>query len=198
MTKTELLYEHYKDSNTILRDAQYQRELYMRSLFILEAVNFIFLYKQDFVVKTVNGILKSYNVGIESIADLSQILQIIMWILISYFLVGYFQKNIYIERQYGYINDLENEIAKIGGVRSFNRESSNYSKEYPLFLNLVDIFYKIIIPILFLIVHTIKIISELNDVHNLSWWVCIFKVLVYLWTIMIIIPYLHKMKKSIS
>ncbi len=198
MKNLDLVYDHYKESNNILYSAQHQRELYMRILFILESINFMFLFKSDVVINILHGLLESYKINVSSISDLIQVIQIIMWILISYFLISYFQKNVYIERQYGYMDVLEKEISKISDIKIFNREGSNYTKKYPLFLNLADIFYKFLIPILFFIVHTIKIVNEINNSCNVSCWVCIFKFIIYLWTVILIFSYLIKMKESFS
>lgn len=198
MKDLDLLYDHYKVSNSILHKVQYQREIYMRGLLVLEAINFIFLFKSSIVIDIIHGFLNSYNINIKSITDLVQVVQIVMWILISYFLVSYFQKNVYIERQYDYISSLEQEITKRSKIKYFNRESDNYSKEYPLFLDLVDKFYKIGIPLLFLIAYTIKIVSEVNEGQSGSCWICILKFILYSWTISLILSYWHKILKSVS
>ena len=74
------------------------------------------------------------------------------------------QDTVYVERQYGYLGSLEKRIsALLGQDNFFKREGENYLDNYPAVLNLIDLFYKTFIPILFTGINTIRIIMEWNS-----------------------------------
>jgi hypothetical protein len=87
------------------------------------------------------------------------ILQSFVWVIILYFFIRYIQTNIYIERQYKYIEQLENKIAEQTEIE-FNRESKNYENEYPLVLNMIHIIYTWVFPVMSILIIALKIYFE--------------------------------------
>ena len=64
-------------------------------------------------------------------------------------MIRYVQDMLYVERQYLYLNKLEKEISYLSSTDIFSREGENYQKDYPIVLNLIDLFYKILMPVFF-------------------------------------------------
>lgn len=80
----------------------------------------------------------------------------------------YYQKNIYIERQYGYLSDIE-EVLSAGIHRTLNREGKNYLQNYPLYGDFIDWIYKRGFPLISIMLIVIKIVNEwLSQTYNLS------------------------------
>lgn len=136
-------------------------------LCILEAVSFLLLIKPKTALKIIeSGINKELNVTL-SLGN--TILQTLLWILIVYVMIRYIQDMLYIERQYTYMDKLEYEIStRIGCQNLFSREGENYNKNYPMVLNFIDLFYKMLMPILFLIINTVRIYKECIIVKTLT------------------------------
>jgi len=144
-TGVDILYDHYKVSNSMLQSNLKDREKFFRSLFIFEVLNIIFLYQPlEFAKIIQNSLNLSQNIKIESTSFLVTSLQIVISVAISYLLIRYFQSNIRAERQYSYISKLENELTAKADTDIFCRESAEYSRNYPFVLNIIDIFYKFI------------------------------------------------------
>ena len=45
-------------------------------------------------------------------------------------------------------------------TRIFSREGENYQKDYPMVLNFIDLFYKMLMPILFVLINIVRIHEE--------------------------------------
>ncbi|MDR2408203.1 MAG: hypothetical protein LBE13_08840, partial [Bacteroidales bacterium] len=87
------------------------------------------------------------------------VIQSFVWVIVLYLFMRYIQTNIYIERLYKYIKQLENRIEEQAEV-IFNRESKSYEVKYPLILNIIHIIYVWIFPIMSILIITLKIYFE--------------------------------------
>ena len=111
-------------------------------------------------------VIELFNKGIKSYLEITlpfeiHILQTLLWVLVIYVLIRYIQDVLYIERQYGYLEKLEKEIDCILGKRKiFCREGLAYRDEYPMVLNIITLFYKTMMPLLFTGINTVRIIIE--------------------------------------
>lgn len=88
------------------------------------------------------------------------IIQTLLWLLIVYVMIRYIQDMLYVERQYIYLDGLEKEISNLGSVNIFAREGANYQKDYPVVLNFIDLFYKMLMPIFFALINMVRIYEE--------------------------------------
>lgn len=88
------------------------------------------------------------------------IIQTLLWLLIVYVMIRYIQDMLYVERQYIYLDGLEKEISNLGSVNIFAREGANYQKDYPVVLNFIDLFYKMLMPIFFALINAVRIYKE--------------------------------------
>lgn len=198
-TGVDILYDHYKVSNSMLQSNLKDREKFFRSLFIFEVLNIIFLYQPlEFAKIIQNSLNLSQNIKIESTSFLVTSLQIVISVAISYLLIRYFQSNIRAERQYSYISKLENELTAKADTDIFCRESAEYSRNYPFVLNIIDIFYKFIIPLILLLLHLVKICSFLEVItHNFNI-VSFIELIIDTFLIILVIAYVCLMKRYIS
>lgn len=158
MNKIEILYNHYKESNTLIKKAQEERNKLFKYLCLAILFNLIFLIYPDEIIDILNQFFNNnYSITI-SITYI--IIQSSCWILITYLLIQYLHKNIYVERQYTYLKKLEEEIGNELKTKVFNRESNNYLNNYPLILNVLDFFYKWFLPIAIILINGIKLYYE--------------------------------------
>lgn len=166
MDSLEILYDHYKETCELSREAQNRRNKSFIGLCVLEALSFLVLIRPMDVLELFKSELKSkldvtLNFG-------SNILQSLIWVSITYVMIRYVQDMLYIERQYTYMDTLEKEISNKGSVGVFNREGLHYRENYPMVLNFIDLFYKMLSPVLFLTINTIKIVSEWKQLNSLT------------------------------
>ena len=156
----EIYYDHYKETYALSKKAQERRNKNFVLLCILEVISFLMIWNPSFICGLLNDAVK---LKLENTIQISNsILQTFVWILLAYVLIRYVQDVMYIERQYGYIDKLENEIAGLLEKDIFSREGDGYLKDYPLVLNIVDLFYKMFCPVFFAGINIYHIIQEWN------------------------------------
>ena len=192
MENLDLLYDHYKDSFNLSKKEQEKRNKNFVILCLLEALAFMSLLNSNKAYEVFNNII---NYKIENPIPFSNtVLQTLLWILILYFSIRYCQNNIYIERQYDYIHNLEKTISSKIPDYDFNRESTNYLSKYPFVLEFIGFFYTWIIPILFISINSIRCIIEIKNLSfNIS---LILDVLMYIATVILTISYIVFMKSD--
>lgn len=158
MDALELLYDHYKETFSLSKEAQARRNKNFIVLCILEAFSFLLLVRPE---KAFELILEGINKELDMTLQLSNtIIQTLLWLLIAYIMIRYVQDMLYIERQYIYLDNLEKEINNLGTIKIFAREGENYQKGYPMVLNFIDLFYKMLMPIFFAIINSVRIYRE--------------------------------------
>lgn len=158
MDSMEILYDHYKETNNLSREAQVRRNKSFLFLCILQAIMFLLLIRPE---KAFDLIASGINAQVDfSLQIGNTIVQTLLWIIITYMLIRYIQDVLYVERQYEYLDKIEKEISEIGKMKIFEREGNNYQRQYPIVLNLIDLFYKMFMPVFFIVINTIRIIKE--------------------------------------
>lgn len=194
MDKSELLYDHYKETFIIIKDNLIQRNRFFVMVFGTMALQFLFAISPKSITSLLTTIIQnSYNIDI---SGQMVIIQCLLWLVLLYFTMRYYQSTIYIERQYNYIHLLEADIAVTMEIK-FDRESGNYLKKYPKMNDMIDIIYKWIFPIIYCLVICCKIISE---GQNLSFgFPIIFDIVIFICCFVLTILYLvfiHSKEKS--
>lgn len=159
----DLFYDHYKESCSLRKEAQTRRNKNFVVLCILEAISFLLLIRPEFAFEILQ---EGINANLEMTIDFgNSVLQTFLWILITYVLMRYCQDSLYVERQYIYEKKLEDEISKRlmnnpFDTSSIDREGKNYLRNYPIVLNIIDLFYKMFSPILFAGINIVRVIKE--------------------------------------
>ena len=166
MDKLEVLYDHYKESFALSKEAQSRRNKSFVVLCILEAVSFLILIKPEEIFELNNASIRK-EVDTALVIG-SAVLQTLIWIMIVYVMIRYVQDVLYVERQYDYLCRLEKEISKAASVRVFDREGKNYSRQVSMVSNIVDLFYKMLMPVFFASINTIHIRKEWRLAGDIS------------------------------
>lgn len=154
--------DHYKDSYGLIRESQSGRNKSFVGLCILEAVSFLIINNPTLVFGLLN---ETISKKLETTVIIGNaILQSFIWVIIAYILIRYIQFTMYIERQYKYIDQIERKIKDLMDKHSiFDREGENYLRDYPIILNLIDLFYKMFCPLFFVGINTVHISMEWRD-----------------------------------
>lgn len=170
-SKASLVHDHYKDTCSIISDAVRRRDRLM--LFVILVLAFFALHT---IFPTVSDTavhdFLSFKFGLDLTLDLS-IVGNVVWFLLLIFTIRYFQVAAFIERQYCYIHQIEDDLNRILGEKLITREGSSYLHKYPAFSSWMWFLYTIVFPILLLFIGTSKIISELIHACQTTWSVSI-------------------------
>lgn len=156
--QTSIIYDHYKDTCSVIGDAVRRRDRTM--LFVIIALGF-FAFHAISPSTTDIAITEylSFKFGLTTIFDLS-VLGNVVWVLVLLFSLRYFQTSVFVERQYAYIHQLEDKVNKSLGEETITREGKSYLSDYPWFSDWMWVIYTIILPILLFIVSLVKIVNE--------------------------------------
>ena len=146
--KLEILHDHYKESFLYIREREKQRDrLFMFVIALIGVLFFEILYSDIFSKILGNAKLEFIELNL-SILPISIFLSV-TWTYLFVIVLKYCQTAINIERQYDYLHHSENQISKLFGNQDiYCREGKAYLNHYPLFSNLVWIFYILIFPII--------------------------------------------------
>lgn len=157
MEDLKIVSEHYKETNELRLAAQTRRNKSFVLLCVMEALSFLILIHPEQVL---SSLLNGINAALETSLELgNNVLQTLLWTITVYILIRYVQDTLYIERQYAYQKELEEYLSQHVGIGIF-RESRNYGQNYPIVLNLIDLYYKMLCPVLFALINLIHIRQE--------------------------------------
>lgn len=176
--KLQILAEHYRDSFALLQDKLKQRDkLFISVLFVLIILLFQLYFPQE-ALKIISQFI-SDSLKIKTQIDL-RFIESIIWFILLAISLKYFQNVVYIERQYKYMHQLEDQICGEFNNQAFTREGLSYLRNYPILLSWASFLYTIFFPILFIIIVTYKIFGELKSsgADSILFWfnglICIF------------------------
>lgn len=157
MDTSEIIYDHYKETDELRRIAQGKRDKSFLCVCILEAFSFFLLIKpEEALTILLDGINSQWET---SIGLRLGVLQTLLWIVVIYATIQYIQAVLYVERSYRYQSELEKELSQ--EVRKvISREGGNYTENYPMVSNFIELFYKMFCPILFLVINSVHIYKE--------------------------------------
>ena len=89
MQGIDVLYDHYKETFKLSKDAQAQRNRCFVILCFLEAISFLMIIQSDAAISVLSGMVIKYS---ESHIVLgSTILQTLLWVLVAYTLIMAFR-----------------------------------------------------------------------------------------------------------
>ncbi|MGF1907499.1 hypothetical protein [Aliivibrio salmonicida] len=155
------LCSHYKDSFDIHRSTIKHRDTLFYGLLVILAVFTLQLSSADTVANIVNEYVNKIS-GVK-IGNNVDFISTLMWLLLLGFSTRYFQVVLEIERQYGYLHQLEELLNDYyPDTKVFTREGKSYLSKYPLFSNWVWLLYTLFFPSLMLASVIAKIRGEVG------------------------------------
>ena len=194
MDKTNILYDHYKDTFLLQKDNEKNRNKLFIVLCICILILMLMIVYPNNIYDNIQELFMD-KLGISINFEL-KVLEAFNWFIISYITIRYYQINANIEKNYKYIHHIENELEKKHKLPIY-REGRNYLNQYPMFLTFSYIFYKYVFPILFSLCIVTKIIF--NIINKLSLPFLIISILATIGLIIINISYFifnYKLRKG--
>lgn len=189
----ETYYDHYKETYNLNKEFQSYRNRNYVLLCILEGIAFMMIWNPDLICGILNDTAR--NELKIAIQISNSILQTLNWFFILYILVRYIQNTLYIERGYLYIDKLEKQIQLLLNEDEtntcFNREGKNYLQDYPIVLNLIDLFYKLLSPLAFTTINSVHIWFEWGHRNNIVAFCC--DLLVFIATTILTVLFIIKL-----
>lgn len=167
--KFNSLYDHYKETICFIKNDLSKRDKLTFLIFLLLITYFFIELKPVDSIKVANDFLKN-KFNFTLILNY-EVLNIGILFFIFIFLVKYFSLSLYIEKQYCYIHDIENNLNFFMGTTLITRESSYYLNEYPLLSALIDRIYKFFLPVFLILCMTyksIKIFQSINQIFEIN------------------------------
>ena len=144
--KLEWLHDHYKETYSLSKEAQKDRNKYFVFLCVSITCLLMFLIDTSAVEQTMAGWYME-NISTAGVSFHINTIQSFVWVINLYLFIRYIQTNTYVERQYKYIENLEAEITKLSSIK-FTRESKSYLESYPKVLDFIHIIYVWIYPLI--------------------------------------------------
>jgi hypothetical protein len=164
MDALEIIYDHYKDTFTLIKDSEKERNKIFIILCLLITGLYLLAIEPNSLYQVLRDLVKEY--GKTNINFSIAIVQSLLWIVMLFYSMRYFQINSYIERQYNYLHIIEEEInEKI--KFTFSREGKGYLDKYPMVLNLIYFIYTWVFPVIYMGIVLYKIILEWTSIHNI-------------------------------
>lgn len=157
--KVEILNDHYKDTFAQLIEYRKLRDRLFAFILLTVILLLFQLYSPNEAETTIGEFLVK-KLEIQTPINVSFIGNVIWFVLLG-FVMRYFQTATFIERQYGYIHDLEEQLADFFQGKAFTREGKSYLANYPLFSDWAHFLYTIAFPLLLMAVVIAKIINEI-------------------------------------
>lgn len=154
------LCSHYKDTCDIHKNSVKRRNTIFYLLLIVLAIFTLQLSSSQLATSIVSAyILKIAGIRISNNVEF---ISTLLWLLLLGLLSRYYQVVFEIERQYSYLEVLENELSKqYQNSDVYTRESEFYLKDYPVYLDWVSFLYDFFFPLLVLLCITLRINNEL-------------------------------------
>ncbi|MCK5027719.1 MAG: hypothetical protein KAS07_04835 [Candidatus Pacebacteria bacterium] len=164
-TKLQILHEHYNDTFSIIKKSIKLRDkLTAFVLFVLTLVVLYAFWPND-AVNTLSQ-LATQEFGISVTLDTSFFGSVI-WFALLIVVVRYTQTVVYIERQYAYIHQIEENLHQnFKDSVAFTREGKSYLKKYPTYSNWVCLLYTVVFPIIIITITLAKIINEWSIIYQ--------------------------------
>lgn len=162
MEEINLLYSHYNDTFSILKENEKKRDKLFIILFLLVMLLFLFSVNQDSMYEMIKELVK--NKTAVSLSFEFNVILSFLWIVLFYSTTKYFQIVVHINRGYEYLHTLEKNINK-NMKFNFEREGKSYLDEYPILLEFIYQMYIKVFPILYCIIVYYKIVLEWQNTN---------------------------------
>lgn len=156
--KLELLNDHYKDTFVYLKETLRLRDRLF--VFILVTITLLLfqLYSPSEAGTTIGAFIAK-QLDVQNAVSIAFVGSVI-WFALLAFVMRYFQTVIFIERQYKYIHNLEDQLSAHYDDKAFTREGKSYLKNYPMFSDWAYYLYTLIFPLLLIAVVAGKMVNE--------------------------------------
>ena len=152
-------YDHYKDTQEMIRSYIAKRDKYTIILLCVVAVISYVTIDSATCSQIINEIL-NHQFGLSAISF--RVINAIFLAVLLFVVLQYYQVCLNIEKSYRYIHNVENTLSEISQM-NIDRESKSYLNNYPKTQWLAHRFYTYILPIIIIAISTYKLVVELQS-----------------------------------
>lgn len=164
--KIEVLYDHYKDTCEIQRANLKVRNTAFVVVIVFLGIQLLLSYAPDTMGAAVLSFL-NHEYGVDAEIQFG-LIQSLIWVILLYSSMRYYQSTINIEKIYNYIHKTEERLNQAINCRddsneamiTIDREGKSYLSYYPICSDTMDIMYKWIFPVLYVVALSVKIVAE--------------------------------------
>lgn len=149
MEYLNFLKEHYSESVKYCKVVEKERNNRIIHIGIAIIFYSFFCFEESLFCNIFNQTINHYFEITISVENNKAMLMFLFSVVLLYLTGSYFQKCIYVEKQYPYFEYLETEITNISKI-SITRESKAYISEFPRISEYFGYIYKFIFPFLIL------------------------------------------------
>lgn len=177
--KFQVLHEHYLDTFQIIKDSIKLRDRLIALVILILAILVFYSFWPSNSITALSHVIEG-KLGV-LININPNFLGSIIWFSLLAVVIRYTQIVVYIERQYAYIHNIEEELSKnYNNKIVFTREGKNYLNKYPLYSDWICFLYTVIFPVILLSIVLLKIVNEWIS------WGCSFSFLLFLNTVTVL------------
>ena len=159
--KLDVLHDHYKDSFTQIKEHLKLRDRLFILILLLVTVMLFQVFSPNSAQTTISKVVNA-RLGLKDTAPLIDFTFVssVIWFALLAAVVRYYQVIIFIDRQYIYMDKLEDQLSASYCDPAFTREGRFYLNEYPFFSECAHVFYRVLFPLILLAVTAAKIWME--------------------------------------
>lgn len=154
-----LYYDHYKDTQEIIRGFVAKRDKYTIILLCVVAVISYVTIDAAACSRIINEILND-KFGLSAISF--QVINAIFLSILLFVSLQYYQICLNIEKWYRYIHNVENTLSEMSQM-NIDRESKSYLNNYPKTQDLAHSLYTYIFPFIIIAISIYKLVIELHS-----------------------------------
>lgn len=175
--RAELLMDHYKDTFTLIHFHWKARNRFFLFILVLMSAMAMDTAKPGSLAAVANGYVEK-NLSVESNSETSQKVTVptldfsavgtLCWFVLLCLVIQYYQRSMFVDRQYNYISQLEDQICTLMGADYVTREGKAYHSRTgvydpnqpgrrPLFLKGVGPLYVWVFPLLLCVSVVVKL-----------------------------------------
>lgn len=163
MERIDIKYDHYKDTFSLIKEDEKERNKLFIILSVVIVGLFLLATDPDTIYSVLNEMVSQHLKATVSFGFYT--IQTFLWFILLYYTIRYFQVNSGIERKYKYLHLIEEELeSKLGST--FSREGKSYLNQYPLVSNIIYWMYTLAFPMTYVIIVGYKVILEWGSVTN--------------------------------
>lgn len=156
--KIQVLVNHYDDT---CKDVKEQISLRDRWLFFILGLVALGFFQIADPAQSSQVILTAIDKSIGSKVSVNMgAISAVIWFIFLAVSARYFQTNVYINRRYTYLHELEEKINTLANDQIIIREGKGYLKKYPLFSDWMHVVYTWVFPLALIVAVVCKIAFE--------------------------------------
>jgi hypothetical protein len=157
-TRLIVLNDHYNNTVMDMKKTGHARDKSFITVFVLLGIMAFILVSPEHSQSLLSQLITA-KLSIDASLSIGFIGSLV-WAGLLFTSISYFQAVINLEKIYNYSHRLEEELSQYYSGSVFTRESKSYLENYPVFSEWLHIIYRLLFPVMFVLVLTVKIFTE--------------------------------------